>query len=102
MPTVAETAQDSDTAKLSLEFDSVTGHRRCDDVHVLGGAIRQCLRHSDPVGERATAGKVVGLDHSLMLRQAQRRNAEAIRAARRCMILRPPRSAWRCRSRRLD
>jgi SAM-dependent methyltransferase len=33
--------------------------------------------------ERATAGKVVGLDHSpLMLRQARRRNARAIRAGR--------------------
>jgi ubiquinone/menaquinone biosynthesis C-methylase UbiE len=31
--------------------------------------------------ERATAGKVVGIDHSpLMLRQARRRNAQAIRA----------------------
>jgi SAM-dependent methyltransferase len=33
--------------------------------------------------ERATAGKVVGIDHSpLMLRQARRRNAKAIRAGR--------------------
>ena len=35
------------------------------------------------VAELATAGKVVGIDHSeLMLRQATRRNAEAIRAGR--------------------